>query len=153
MQILRQAEAAGSSGSGNGGGGHQATQKRTEAKLVLQLATWMANTGQGAKSDITGSLLLPLLMLLLLLLLMLLLLLLLLLILLLLLLTTYPHTSYKYPFQYILKDRDVVGEAVRTPHHPFPQTSHLPFACAATAKVQQSHCRHSEVTIVTQSLQ
>ncbi|KAL0029509.1 hypothetical protein WJX79_000191 [Trebouxia sp. C0005] len=28
--------------------------KRTEAKLVLQLATWMANTGQGAKSDITG---------------------------------------------------------------------------------------------------
>ena len=30
------------------------SHKRTEAKLVLQLATWMANTGQGAKSDITG---------------------------------------------------------------------------------------------------
>ena len=60
MQILQQAESAGSlahSSSGSGGGGHNAAQKRTEAKLVLQLATWMANTGQGAKADITGLLL------------------------------------------------------------------------------------------------
>ena len=61
MQILQQAESVGSlagTSSSSGGGGQSATQKRTEAKLVLQLATWMANTGQGAKSDITGGLLL-----------------------------------------------------------------------------------------------
>lgn len=63
MQILQQAESAvslagaGSSSGGGGGGGQNPSQKRTEAKLVLQLATWMANTGQGAKSDITGCLL------------------------------------------------------------------------------------------------
>lgn len=51
VQILQQAEQAG--GRVSGGQGDQ--QKRTEAKLVLQLATWMANTGQGAKSDIIGT--------------------------------------------------------------------------------------------------
>ncbi|KAL3137629.1 hypothetical protein ABBQ38_004906 [Trebouxia sp. C0009 RCD-2024] len=62
QEILQQAESAGSlagagsssSGGGVGGGGQNPSHKRTEAKLVLQLATWMANTGQGAKSDITG---------------------------------------------------------------------------------------------------
>ena len=54
MQILQQAESAGSSAVASTGAGQQANRKRTEAKLVLQLATWMANTGQGAKADITG---------------------------------------------------------------------------------------------------
>jgi len=53
IQILRETESVGhmapSSTSAPG-----PSHKRTEAKLVLQLATWMANTGQGAKSDITG---------------------------------------------------------------------------------------------------
>lgn len=52
-QILQETESVGhmapSSSSAPG-----PRHKRTEAKLVLQLATWMANTGQGAKSDITG---------------------------------------------------------------------------------------------------
>ena len=52
-QILRETEGVGhmaASSSSAPGPSH----KRTEAKLVLQLATWMANTGQGAKFDITG---------------------------------------------------------------------------------------------------
>ncbi|KAL0053239.1 hypothetical protein WJX82_003001 [Trebouxia sp. C0006] len=50
QEILQETEAVGASSSNAPGPSH----KRTEAKLVLQLATWMANTGQGAKSDITG---------------------------------------------------------------------------------------------------
>ncbi len=52
-QILRETEAVShmAPSSSNAPG---PSHKRTEAKLVLQLATWMANTGQGAKSDITG---------------------------------------------------------------------------------------------------
>lgn len=46
MQILRQDE-----GRGPGSG---AQHKHAEAKLALQLASWMAATGQGAKTDITG---------------------------------------------------------------------------------------------------
>ena len=53
LQILQQDTQSGhphsSSSSGTG-----AQKKHAEAKLVLQLASWMAITGQGAKTDITG---------------------------------------------------------------------------------------------------
>ena len=52
-QILRETEAVGHMAPGSTSA-QGPSHKRTEAKLVLQLATWMANTGQGAKSDITG---------------------------------------------------------------------------------------------------
>ena len=31
-------------------------ERKSEARVVLQLARWMAETGQGARADITGAL-------------------------------------------------------------------------------------------------
>ena len=55
MQILRQTSGSGHPHSLSSSAAAQ--KKHAEAKLVLQLASWMAATGQGAKADITGRLL------------------------------------------------------------------------------------------------
>lgn len=52
LQILQQDTQSGHPHTGSSGTGAQ--KKHAEAKLVLQLASWMAITGQGAKTDITG---------------------------------------------------------------------------------------------------
>lgn len=49
MQVLRQ-----TGGQSHGGSGSSPGKKHAEAKVVLQLAGWMAATGQGGKTDITG---------------------------------------------------------------------------------------------------
>ena len=54
MQMLQETQSVGHGAASSSTSANSPSQKRTEAKLVLQLATWMANTGQGAKSDITG---------------------------------------------------------------------------------------------------
>lgn len=60
MQILRQTAGSGHPHSLSSSAAAQ--KKHAEAKLVLQLASWMAATGQGAKADITGTLLKALLL-------------------------------------------------------------------------------------------
>ena len=52
MQVLQQLDA------GHGGHTSQLAQeaRRCEAGIVLQLARWMAETGQGAKADLKGGL-------------------------------------------------------------------------------------------------
>ncbi len=39
---------------GEGGGGARPEQSRYQAQVVLQLADWMAATGQGFKDEIKG---------------------------------------------------------------------------------------------------
>lgn len=49
MQVLQQAESGHAKAHQSG-----SEQKKSEASMVLQLARWTAETGEGAKADIKG---------------------------------------------------------------------------------------------------
>ena len=52
MQAVQQIDARGKSGAAATQTSPE--QRRMEAKLILKLGQWMADTGQGGRSDITG---------------------------------------------------------------------------------------------------